>query len=77
MPTFDFNYLFSSTQFAIFIFFIVIAFNCIFWIVDSLRGHPPFPSTPLLHSLLSCWVWGLALCPLSPSALCLTLFSTC
>ncbi len=43
MPTFDFNYLFSSTQFAILIFFVVIAFNCIFWIVDSLRGRPPFP----------------------------------
>ena len=40
MITFDPNYLFTSTQMAVVIYLVVIVFNIIFWIVDSLRGKP-------------------------------------
>lgn len=49
--TFDPNYLFTSTQMAVVIYLVVIVFNVIFWIVDSVRGKPVSPkhTSPPLH----------------------------
>ena len=40
MITFDPAYLFTSTQLVVVIYLVVIVFNVIFWIVDSIRGKP-------------------------------------
>ncbi len=54
MPPYDPDYIFSATQLAILIYLVVILFNIVFWIVDSVRGKssPPGHATPSLLSVL-------------------------
>jgi hypothetical protein len=68
MPFYDPDYVFSVTQLTILIYLVVIVFNVVFWIVDSVRGKSPSPedaSPPLLAVLLGLLLGFVVALPIS------------
>jgi hypothetical protein len=68
MPFYDPDYVFSVTQLTILIYLVVIVFNVVFWIVDSVRGQSPSPedaSPPLLAVLLGLLLGFVVALPIS------------
>ena len=68
MITFDPKYIFTATQSTVIIYFVIILFNIIFWIVDSVRGNAPSPehaSPPLLTVLVGLLLGFLVALPIT------------
>ena len=68
MITFDPKYIFTATQSTVIIYFVIILFNIIFWIVDSVRGNAPSPehaSPPLLTVLIGLLLGFLVALPIT------------